>query len=93
MGLAARIDPLTRNAVVLPRLLLALAAVCAVLRLATPWQAAAAIAALVALGALASALPASVARGAGEMERPVVSSLAWSALSLGAGLALAAFPW
>jgi hypothetical protein len=41
-----------------------------------------------ALGAAATLLPASVARGAGEMERPVASSLAWMALALGAGLAL-----
>ena len=41
---------------------------------------------LLALGALFVAIPASVARGAGEMERPVASSLAWSALGLGAAV-------
>ena len=93
MGIAARIDPYTRNAVVLPRLLLALAFVCAALRWSTPWQTYAGVAAVVVLGALASALPASIVRGAGEMERPVVSSLVWSMLSLGGGLALAFVPW
>jgi len=93
MVLAARIEPRTRNAVVLVRALAAFAALCAVVRAAGQWPAAAAAAALVALGAAASALPASVARGAGELERPIVSSLSWSAFSLGAGLALALVPW
>ena len=71
----------------------ALAFVCAALRWSTPWQTYAGVAAVVVLGALASALPASIVRGAGEMERPVVSSLVWSMLSLGGGLALAFVPW
>jgi hypothetical protein len=58
-----------------------------------PWAAAAGLCALAVLGAAASALPASVARGAGEMERPILSSLIFAALSLGAGLALAALSW
>jgi hypothetical protein len=33
-----------------------------------------------------SAVPATVARGAGEMERPLASSLAWMALTAGAAL-------
>ena len=93
MWLAARIDPRTRNAVVLPRVLVLVAGVCALARALGQWPAAAAVTALVVLGAAASALPASVARGSGELERPVVSSLVWSAFSLGAGLALALVPW
>ncbi|HWE24004.1 MAG TPA: hypothetical protein VG496_08695, partial [Myxococcales bacterium] len=41
------------------------------------------------LGGFCSAIPAAVARGAGEMERPLASSLGFSALALGAGLGLA----
>lgn len=37
-----------------------------------------------ALGVMFAAIPAAVARGAGEMERPLASSWAWSALILGA---------
>jgi hypothetical protein len=93
MWLAARVDPRTRNAVVLPRVLVVLAALCALARAIGQWPSAAALAALVALGAAASALPASVTRGSGELERPIVSSLVWTAFSLGAGLALAFVPW
>ncbi|MFL5412892.1 MAG: hypothetical protein ACJ79D_16110 [Myxococcales bacterium] len=93
MWIAARLDPRTRNAVILPRALAVLAAGCAVVRGAGPWPIAAGTAALLLFGAAASALPASVARGSGEMERPLVSSLLWSALSLGAGVALAAVSW
>ena len=93
MWLAGRIDPRTKNAVVLPRALVVLAALCAFARGIGQWPSAAAAGGLVALGAAASALPASVARGSGELERPVVSSLVWSAFSLGAGLALALVPW
>ena len=42
--------------------------------------------ALVGLGAMFSAIPAATVRGAGEMERPLASSLAWSALIAGAAL-------
>jgi hypothetical protein len=38
------------------------------------------------MGTLLAAVPASVARGAGEMDRPLASSLAWSALALGAAV-------
>ena len=41
---------------------------------------------LLAMGIMFAAIPAAVARGAGEMERPVVSSLAWSALIAGAAI-------
>jgi len=93
MLLAARIDPRTRNAVILPRALVVMAALCAVTRAIGQWPSAAEAAGLVVLGAAASALPASVARGSGELERPIVSGLVWSAFSLGAGLALALVPW
>ena len=39
------------------------------------------------LGIMLAAIPAAVARGAGEMERPIVSSLAWTALFMGAAIA------
>jgi len=93
MVLAARIEPRTRNAVVLVRALAIVAAVCAVVRAIGQWPLVAPVAALAMLGAAASALPASVARGAGELERAMISSLSWSAFSLGAGLALALVPW
>jgi hypothetical protein len=41
---------------------------------------------LLGLGIMFAALPAAVARGAGEMERPIASSLAWSALAAGAAV-------
>ena len=44
---------------------------------------------LFALGGFCAALPGAAARGAGEMERPIASSLAWTALALGAGVGLA----
>jgi hypothetical protein len=89
MMIAARAEPAARNAVVVPAATAALAACAAALRWSGFLPAAAGLLALAALGAAATALPAAVARGAGEMERPVVSSLAWSALALGAGLACA----
>jgi hypothetical protein len=73
--------------------LVILAALGAIARAIGQWPSAAAAVGLLALGAAASALPASVLRGSGEMERPIVSSLVWSAFSLGAGLALALAPW
>ncbi len=76
MAIAARLDPLLPNAVVLPR---AAAALAAVGLFAPPLR-------LVAIGALFAAIPAAVARGAGEMERPLASSLAWSALAAGAAI-------
>ena len=62
------------NAVWLPRLALLLAAA------GVLWPGLR----LVARGAMFAAVPAAVARGAGEMERPLASSLAWSALLAGA---------
>ena len=76
MAIAARADPHMPNAVLLPRA----AVLVAVAGLFLPPLR------LLALGALFAALPASVARGAGEMERPVASSLVWSALGLGAAV-------
>jgi hypothetical protein len=93
MWIAARVDPRTPNAVFLPRVLVGLAALCAIARASGQWPSAAASGGLLVLGAAASALPASVLRGSGEMERPIVSSLVWSAFSLGAALALALVPW
>jgi hypothetical protein len=76
MAIAARIEPHLPNAVVLPRASLA----AAVLGWIVPPLR------LLAIGALFAAVPASVARGAGEMERPLASSLAWSALAAGAAV-------
>src|SRR2546422_7345042 len=76
MAIAARADPYMPNAVFLPRA----AVLVAVAGLFLPPLR------LLALGGLFAALPASVARGAGEMERPVASSLVWSALGLGAAV-------
>jgi len=78
MVLASRVEPFLPNAIVLPR-------GAAVLALAgwafSFWPVGA-----LAMGAMFAAIPAAVARGAGEMERPLVSSLAWSALILGAAI-------
>ena len=76
MVIAARADPHLKNAVVLPRAAL----IAAVLGWVFPPLR------LLAAGALFAAIPASVARGAGEMERPLASSLAWSALAAGAAV-------
>jgi hypothetical protein len=76
MAIAARVDARMPSAVHLPRAVLLVAVAGLFL---PPLR-------LLALGALFAALPASVARGAGEMERPVASSLAWSALGLGAAV-------
>lgn len=76
MVIAARADPHLPNAVILPRA----AVVAAALGLLWPHLR------LLALGALFAALPAAVARGAGEMERPLASSLAWSFLAAGAAV-------
>lgn len=78
MAVAARLEARAPNAVVLPRALVAVAALSLGIAPLGP----------LALGAAATLLPASVARGAGEMERPVASSLAWMAVALGAGLVL-----
>lgn len=82
MFLAARAEPAMRNAVDLPRALALLAAGALLLAF---FSGTAAFAGLALLGASAAALPASVARGAAELTRPLAASLAWSALALGAG--------
>jgi len=74
MALAARLDPHMPNALTLPRAGAALA----LLGFFVPWLR------LLALGGLFAAIPAAVARGAGEMERPIASSLAWASLAAGA---------
>jgi hypothetical protein len=78
MAIAARIEPFMRNAVWLPRI--------ATLIAAASFFASFQPAGVFALGMMLSALPAAVARAAGEMERPVVSSVTWSALTAGAAL-------
>lgn len=76
MAIAARVDPHLPNAVILPRAAVVAAA------LGLPWPPLR----LLAMGMLFAAIPAAVARGAGEMERPIASSLAWSALAAGAAV-------
>lgn len=76
MAISARFEPHMPNAIMLPRIAVGLAA----MGLFVPPVR------LLAMGVLFAALPASVARGAGEMERPLASSLAWSALALGAAV-------
>jgi len=76
MAIFARLEPRMPSAVLLPRIAVGLAAVGLFL---PPVR-------LLAMGALFAAVPASVARGAGEMDRPLASSLAWSALALGAAV-------
>ncbi len=87
MAAAARSESFARNALVVPRALAAVGAAALALRWVSP--AASAAVALLTLGALCSAIPAAVARGSGEMERPVAASIAWSALAAGAGVGLA----
>jgi hypothetical protein len=79
MALASRLEAYVPNAIALPRLIALIAGLGAVLG----WPGLQSFA----LGAMFAALPAAVARGAGEMERPLVSSVAWSALTAGAALA------
>jgi hypothetical protein len=76
MAVGARAEALMPNAVWLPRIA---AAVAAAGKLWPPLRPFAAGMAFV-------AIPAAIARGAGEMERPVVSSLAWNALIAGAAV-------
>jgi hypothetical protein len=87
MAAAARAEGAARNALIVPRALAVFGAVALALRHFAP--PAAVGLGLFALGGLCAALPAAVARAAGEMERPLASSLAWSALALGAGIGLA----
>jgi len=76
MALAARIEPRIPNAIWLPRIAVAFAVSGLLWWPLRPF----------AMGIMFAAIPAAVARGAGEMERPLVSSLAWSALILGAAV-------
>ena len=78
MALAARLERSMPNAIALPRAATGLAAVALILSF---WPLGA-----FAMGMMFAAVPAAVARGAGEMERPLVSSLAWSALIAGAAV-------
>jgi hypothetical protein len=78
MAAAARMEPLLPDAVWLPRI----AVLVAFLGDALPWGPLQGLA----LGMMFAAIPAAVARGAGELERPLASSLAWSALIAGAAL-------
>jgi len=87
MAAAARAESVARNALIVPRVLFALGGVALALRIVAP--PAAVVVGLLTLGGFCSAVPSAVARGVGEMERPVASSLGWSALALGAGLGLA----
>jgi hypothetical protein len=77
MALAARIEPRLGNAMVLPRLCVVVAVLGEIFW--APLQG-------LAMGAMFAGVPAAVARGAGELERPIASSLAWSALAAGAAL-------
>jgi hypothetical protein len=93
MIFAARAESRAPNAVALPQLLAAVALAAALLGLCAPLaprllpQVSGQLA-LLALGAAASALPASVARAAGEMERPLLASLSSACLFAGAAAAL-----
>lgn len=76
MAIASRLEGRMPNAIWLPRIAALVAAAGWLLPPLRP----------VAMGAMLVAIPAAVARGAGEMERPLASSLAWSALFAGAAL-------
>jgi hypothetical protein len=76
---AARLEPYMPNAIALPRM----AALLSVIGRIAAWPPVS----LLAMGGMFTAIPAAVARGAGEMERPLASSLVWSALVAGAALA------
>jgi hypothetical protein len=78
MASAARVERFMPNAITLPRAATGCAAVGLYLSF---WPLS-----LFGLGVMFAAIPAAVARGAGEMERPIASSLAWSALIAGAAL-------
>jgi len=76
---AARLEPYMPHAIALPRM----AALLGVIGRIAAWPPLS----LLAMGGMFAAIPAAVLRGAGEMERPLASSLAWSALVAGAALA------
>jgi hypothetical protein len=75
---AARLEPYMPHAIALPRI----AALLGVIGRVAAWPPLS----LLAMGAMFAVVPAAVARGAGEMERPLASSLAWMALTAGAAL-------
>jgi hypothetical protein len=81
MVVAARVERFMPNAITLPRAATGFAAIGLYLSL---WPVS-----LFGLGLMIVSIPAAVARGAGEMERPIASSLAWSALFLGAAIGAA----
>lgn len=76
MALAARAEPLAPNALWVPLAAVAVAWAGVLLHSRAL--------ALAGLGMMLTGIPAAVARAAGEMERPLVSSVAWSALFAGA---------
>ena len=76
MVAAARIEPRMPNAIWLARAAVLLAVGGLLLPPLRPF----------AMGMMFAAIPAAVARGAGEMERPLASALAWSALFAGAAV-------
>jgi hypothetical protein len=78
MVVASRVERLLPNAIWLPQL----ATLCA---LGASFLGAPGLIGF-GVGAMFAAIPAAVARGAGEMERPLVSSLAWSALTAGVAI-------
>jgi hypothetical protein len=78
MAIAARVERFMPNAITLPRAATGCAAVGLYLSF---WPLS-----VFGMGVMFAAIPAAVARGAGEMERPIASSLAWSALIAGAAL-------
>ncbi|MFN2550249.1 MAG: hypothetical protein ABR567_22730 [Myxococcales bacterium] len=79
MALATRVEPRMPNGIWLPRIATALALAG---QLWPPLR-------VFGLGMMFAAIPAAVARGAGEMERPIASSISWSALFLGAAVGAA----
>ena len=86
MGLAARLEARMPNAVALPRAL-ALVGALGVAGVLFGYPALAPAFGLLALGGAATALPASIARAAAELQRAATSSLVWAALAFGAALA------
>jgi hypothetical protein len=78
MAVAARLESRMPNAIWLPRIAVVLALIAWIL----PSRAIASFA----LGMMISAIPAAVARGAAEIERPLASSLAWMGLAAGAAI-------
>jgi hypothetical protein len=78
MAIASRIEPKMKNAMWLPYGALGVEALAGFIG----WPPLLSLA----IGVMFAAIPGAVARGAGEMERPIASSLAWSALFLGSAV-------